>query len=343
MTIALPTTMRHILAAQAGGPEVLAIAQSPVPQPGRGDVLIQVGAAGINRPDILQRSGSYPPPPGASPLLGLEVAGRIAAVGEGVTAWNVGDSVCALANGGGYAEYCVAPAGQCLPLPKGYDFTRAAALPETFFTVWGNVFTPQRGDLKSGESFLVHGGASGIGTTAIPLASALGATVYATAGSDEKCAACVKLGATAAINYRQQDFAQEIKCLTDGKGVDVILDMVGGETVQRNISSLARDGRMVFIAFLQGSKVNLDLMPVMLKRLRITGSTLRPQTSEQKAAIASALKQTVWPLIEADRCKPVIHATFPLDNAADAHRLMESNAHIGKIVLIVDPALAGSA
>ncbi len=339
----LPTTMRHITVERPGGPDVLTMAESPVPQPGRGDVLIRVAAAGVNRPDVLQRSGSYPPPPGASSLLGLEVAGTIVATGEDASGWTVGDKVCGLANGGGYAEYCVVPAGQCLPLPKGYDFTRAAALPETLFTVWGNVFNPQRGDLQPGESFLIHGGGSGIGTTAIQVAAALGSTVYATAGSDEKCAACLKLGATAAINYRQQDFVQEIKRLTDGKGVDVILDMVGGETVPRNIALLNRDGRLVFIAFLQGSKVNVDLMPVMLKRLRITGSTLRPQSAEQKASIAAALREKVWPLLDQGRCAPLIHATFPLEQAGNAHALMESNAHIGKIVLIIDPAQAAAA
>ena len=339
----LPTRMRHIAVDKPGGPDVLVMAESPVPQPGPGDVLIRVAAAGVNRPDILQRSGSYPPPPGASPLLGLEVAGTVIATGSDAGGWKVGDNVCGLANGGGYAEYCVVPGRQCLPLPNGFDFIRAAALPETFFTVWGNVFNTQRGNLQAGESFLVHGGGSGIGTTAIQLASALGATVYTTAGSDEKCAMALKLGAKAAINYRQQDFVQEIKSLTDGKGVDVILDMVGGETVARNIASLNRDGRLVFIAFMQGSKVNVDLMPVMLKRLRITGSTLRPQTPEQKAAIASALKEKAWPLLDQGRCAPVIHATFPLEKAVDAHALMESNTHIGKIVLIVDPAQAGSA
>ncbi len=340
MSQKLPDSMRHVATTGPGGPEVLTIASSPLPQPGRGDVLIQVAAAGVNRPDVLQRKGAYPPPPGASPLLGLEVAGRVVAVGEDCGGWNVGDAVCGLANGGGYAEYCVIPGRQCLPVPNGFDFTQAAALPETFFTVWGNVFLPERGNLKSGETFLVHGGGSGIGTTAIQLAAALGAKVFTTAGSDEKCAACLKLGASAAINYRTQDFAAEIKQLTEGKGVDVILDMVGGETAQRNIASLAREGRLVFIAFLQGSKVQIDLSPILMKRLRVTGSTLRAQSPEQKAALAAGLRQTVWPLLDAGRIKPVVHATFPMQDVAKAHELMESNAHIGKIVLNVDPSVA---
>jgi len=263
------------------------------------------------------------------------VAGTVAAVGENVNSWSVGQPVCALTNGGGYSEYCVVPASQCLPIPSTLDFIQAAALPEAAFTVWGNVFAPERGNLAPGETFLVHGGSSGIGTLAIQMAAAMGATVYATAGSEEKCAACLELGASEAINYRKAEFADEIKRLTDGKGVDVILDMVGGASVSKNIRSLKRDGRLVFIAFIEGSKTDLDLMPVMLKRLRITGSTLRAQSAEQKARIADALRETIWPLIEAKLIAPVIFKTLPLEKVAEAHKLMESNKHIGKIVLDV--------
>jgi len=305
-----------------------------VPDPKPDEVLIRVQAAGVNRPDVAQRQGSYPPPPGASPLLGLEVAGEVVAVGPQAGAWQVGDKVCALTNGGGYAEYCTAPGSQCLPWPRGYDAIRAAAVPETAFTVWANLF--QMGRLVAGETALVHGGTSGIGVTAIQFAKAFGAKIYATAGSEEKCAACLRLGADAAINYRSQDFAEEVKKLTGGRGVNAILDMVGGPYATRNIRSLAMDGRLVLIAFLGGSKVEqFDLLQVMVKRLTITGSTMRPRTTAQKAAIAVDLKAKVWPLLDAGKCPPVIHATFPLGQAAEAHRLMESSAHIGKIVLTV--------
>lgn len=326
--------MRHIAMVGTGGPEVLALAEAPVPEPGPGEVLIEVHAAGVNRPDIAQREGRYPPPPGASPILGLEVAGVIAALGPGVEGWRLGDRVCALVNGGGYAEFVAVPAPQCLPIPAGYDFIRAACIPETYFTVWANLF--ERGHLARGETALIHGGSSGIGTTAIQLAHEFGATVYATAGSAEKCLACLRLGAAAAIDYRAQDFVEEIKRLTDGRGVDVILDMVGGDYIPRNIRCLALDGRLVIIAFLRGSKVaEMDFLPVMTRRLTITGSTMRPRSTAQKGAIAEALRRHVWPVLEAGRCGPVIHTVFPLAAAADAHRLMESSQHIGKIVLAV--------
>lgn len=323
--------MKHVTLTGAGGPEVMAIARSPRPEPGPGEVLIEVHAAGVNRPDVLQRQGGYPPPPGASPILGLEVAGRVAAVGEGVVPWQPGDEVCALLAGGGYAEYAVAPAVQCLPVPQGLSMVEAAALPETFFTVWANVF--QRGRLRAGESVLIHGGTSGIGTTAIQLAKAFGARAFATAGSDAKCEACLKLGAEAAVNYRDADFVAESKRLTEGRGVDLILDMVGGPYVPRNLKALALEGRLVQIAFLQGSQVEVDLMPVMLKRLTVTGSTLRSRSAEEKGAIARELRDHVWPLLEAGTVRPVIHQTFPLEAAADAHRLMESSTHVGKLVL----------
>jgi NADPH2:quinone reductase len=279
-----------------------------------------------------QRESTYPPPPGASPLLGLEVAGEVVALGPDADGYKIGDKVCALTNGGGYAEYCTAPTAQCLPWPTGYDAVKAAALPETAFTVWANVF--QIGRLAAGEKFLVHGGTSGIGVTAIQLAHEFGATVYATAGSDDKCAACVRFGADKAINYRSQDFGAEIRTLTGGKGVDVILDMVGGPYMQRDIRSLAMDGRLVLIAFLEGSVAEkFDFLQIMTKRLTVTGSTMRPRTAAQKAAIAADLRAKVWPVLDAGRCAPAIHATFPLAQAAEAHRLMESSAHIGKIVL----------
>ena len=318
---------------ESGGPEVLKPATRPLTPPRAGEVLIKVAAAGVNRPDMIQRQGLYPPPPGASDIPGLEIAGAVVALGDGVDGWSTGDAACALVSGGGYAEYCAAPAAQCLPPPEGLSLIEAAALPETLFTVWSNVF--DRAGLKQGESFLVHGGSSGIGTTAIQLAKAFGARVFATAGSDEKCAACLSLGADRAINYNDEDFVQAVKDETGGKGADVILDMVGGDYVARNIAALAADGRMVSIAFLKGAKVEVNLMPVMLKRLTLTGSTLRPRSVGFKAAIAQRLRQKVWPLIETGRIKPVIHATFPLARAADAHRLMESSAHIGKIVLEV--------
>jgi NADPH2:quinone reductase len=328
---ALPKDMRHIAMTAPGGPEVLTLATGPVPRPAAGEVLIRVAAAGINRPDILQRTGNYPPPPGASPILGLEVSGAVAALGPEVTGLNEGDEVCALVAGGGYAEYCVAPAPQCLPVPKGVSLVDAAGLPETIFTVWSNVF--DRGRLGRGESFLVHGGSSGIGTTAIQLAHAFGARVFATAGSPEKCAVCRDLGAERAIDYRQEDFVAVLKEATQGRGVDVILDMVGGPYVEKNLRSLAPEGRLVQIAFLQGSKVSVDLAHLMVRRQTLTGSTLRPRPVADKAAIARNLRDKVWPLIEAGKVRPVIDRTFPLAEAAAAHRLMESSTHIGKILL----------
>jgi len=330
----LPATMAYIESAGAGGPDVLQPATGPVPQPRADELLIRVLAAGVNRPDVMQRQGLYPPPPGASPVLGLEVSGEVVALGEAVTQFRAGDRVCALTNGGGYAEYCVAPATQALPWPHGYDALQAAALPETYFTVWANVF--MLGRLAAGESLLVHGGTSGIGVTALQLAKAFGATAYATAGSDEKAAACLRLGADAAINYRTQDFLTEIQRLTAKRGVDVVLDMVGASYFPRNLRCLALDGRLVIIAFLGGSKVEaVDLLPVMTKRLTVTGSTLRPRSAAQKSAIAEAVRARVWPLLDAGRCGPVIHQVFPLARAAAAHALMESGAHIGKIMLSV--------
>ncbi|HEY0182146.1 MAG TPA: NAD(P)H-quinone oxidoreductase [Rhodopila sp.] len=330
--MSIPQTMTYVQASGAGGPEVLGLATGPVPVPKPDEVLIRVQAAGVNRPDVAQRQGSYPPPPGASPILGLEVAGEVVAAGDQVRTLSVGDRVCALTNGGGYAEYCTAPAPQCLPWPTGYDAVRAGALPETSFTVWANLF--QAGRLAKGETALVHGGTSGIGVTAIQFAHEFGSRIFATAGSDEKCAACIRLGADAAINYRTQDFVAEIKTLTDGRGVNVVLDMVGGPYMARNVRSLATDGRLVMIAFLQGSKVQeFDFVPVMVKRLTLTGSTMRPRTTAQKGAIAAELRAKVWPVLDAGRCPPVIHATFPLAQAAEAHRLMESSQHIGKIML----------
>ena len=316
-----------------GDPDVLVPVDRPMPVPGTGEVLIQVAAAGVNRPDVMQRRGRYPPPPGASDIPGLEVAGTIQALGDGVTGWRGGDAVCALLAGGGYAEYCVAPAGQCLPVPRGLDMVTAAAIPETFFTVWTNVF--ERGRLQHGETLLVHGGSSGIGTTAIQLAHARGARVFATAGSREKCAACERLGAERAINYRTDDFVAAIGTLTGGRGVDVVLDMVGGEYFARNIECLAVEGRLVEIATLQGSKAELNILLMMQRRLTITGSTLRIRSVDQKAAIAAALQAEVWPLLESGTVKPLVHARFPLRDAAAAHRVMESGAHIGKLVLVV--------
>ncbi|MFQ5959665.1 MAG: NAD(P)H-quinone oxidoreductase, partial [Alphaproteobacteria bacterium] len=286
-----------------------------------------------NRPDVLQRTGGYPPPPGAPDVPGLEIAGTVAALGPGVAGWKRGDALCALVAGGGYAEYCAAPAAQCLPVPAGFDMVKAAALPETFFTVWTNVF--QRGRLAGGERFLVHGGSSGIGTTAIQIAAARGARVFATAGSAEKCAACERLGAERAINYRDEDFVAVVKELTQGEGVDVILDMVGGDYIARDIAALRPEGRLVFIAFLGGSGVELDFLPLMLKRITVTGSTLRPRSIEEKGAIAAELRAEVWPLLDAGTIAPVIDSTYPLAEAAEAHRRMESGAHIGKIVLTV--------
>lgn len=323
--------MRYIDIAEYGGPDVMAVKTGPIPDPKAGELLIRVHAAGVNRPDILQRQGSYPPPPNASTILGLEVAGEVVQTGRDVAGWRVGDSVCALTNGGGYAEYVTVPAGQCLPVPAGLSIEEAAALPETFFTVWTNVF--ERAALKAGQTLLVHGGSSGIGTAAIQMAKALGARVFITAGSDEKCAACRRLGADIAINYRQQDFVEVLKVATNKKGVDVILDMVGGEYVNRNLKVAALDGRIVSIAFLKGSRVDVDLLPVLLKRLIVTGSTLRPRTAAEKADIAQGLREKIWPLIERGDIKPVIAARFAMKDAAEAHRLMESGTHIGKIIL----------
>lgn len=331
MSEAIPATMTAIEIREPGGPEVLVPTTRPVPEPGEGEVLVKLAAAGVNRPDVLQRQGGYPPPPGASDIPGLEIAGSVVALGPGVSELAIGDQVTALVTGGGYAEYCVAPVPQCLPIPAGLSPVEAACLPETFFTVWTNVF--DRGGLRSGETFLVHGGSSGIGTTAIQMAKAFGARVFATAGSAEKCRACEALGAERAIDYREEDFVQAVKQATGKKGVDVILDMVGGDYVQRNISALAPDGRLCYIAFLGGSKVEVDFLPMMLKRITISGSTLRARSVEFKAAIAGNLRNQVWPRIASGEIKPVVHATFPLAEAAEAHRLMESSAHIGKIAL----------
>jgi putative PIG3 family NAD(P)H quinone oxidoreductase len=325
--------VKAVEVAQPGGPEVLRVVERPMPQPGLGEVRIRVAAAGLNRPDVMQRQGRYPPPPGAPDIPGLEAAGTVDALGEDAGPWRAGDAVCALVAGGGYAEACLAPAPQCLPLPRGFSMVEAAAVPETFFTVWHNVF--ERGRLAAGETLLVHGGSSGIGTTAIQLARASGARVFATAGSAEKCAACARLGADRAINYKDEDFVGVVKAATAGRGVDVILDMVGGDYLPRNLACLAVEGRLVQIAAQRGARTELDLVAVMQKRLTLTGSTLRPRPVAEKAAIARALHERVWPLLETGRVRPVIHATFPLEQAAEAHRLMESGRHIGKIVLTV--------
>ncbi|MFI5177909.1 MAG: NAD(P)H-quinone oxidoreductase [Vicinamibacterales bacterium] len=316
---------------QPGEPDVLVPVERPTPTPGEDEVLIRVVAAGVNRPDVFQRRGGYAPPPGASDIPGLEVSGIVEAIGPGVHRWHVGDAVCALVTGGGYAEYCVAPAPQCLPVPRGMTTAAAAAIPETFFTVWTNVF--ERGRLQSNESLLVHGGSSGIGTTAIQLAVARGSRVFATAGSAEKCAACEQLGAERAVNYRDADFVAVTRELTGGRGVDVILDMVGGDYFARNIEALAVEGRLVEIATLHGVKAELNIQAIMQRRLTITGSTLRPRPVADKGAIAAELLQQVWPLLDSGTVKPIVHATFPLTHAADAHRLMESSAHIGKLLL----------
>ena len=326
----MPATMRAIEITQPGGPEVLRPCERPVPVPGHGQVVIRVAWAGVNRPDALQRAGSYAPPPGASDLPGLEAAGEVVAVGEGVRWPAVGDAVCALLPGGGYAEYVATPAAHCLPVPAGMGLREAACLPETFFTVWTNVF--ERGALQAGERFLVHGGSSGIGTTAIQLAHRFGARVFATAGSDDKCAACVRLGAARAINYRDEDFVEVMRA--EG-GANLILDMVGGDYIPRNIKALADDGRLVQIAFLQGPKVLLNFAQLMVRRLTITGSTLRPQSDLAKARIAEGLRAQVWPMLASGQVAPVMDSEFPLDAASEAHARMESSGHIGKIVLNV--------
>lgn len=323
--------MRYIDTPSFGAADVMTLAEGVAPSPKEDEVLIQVKAAGVNRPDVIQRQGNYPAPADASPILGLEVAGEIIAVGAKVKAWQVGDSVCALTNGGGYAEQVVAPEAQCLPIPQDFTYVQAAALPETFFTVWSNVF--DRAALKPDEVLLIHGGSSGIGTTAIQMAKAWGAKVIVTAGSDDKCNACSNLGADLAINYQEDDFVEAVKEFTQGRGANVILDMVGGEYLQKNLKVAALEGRIVNIAYLQGPVAKVNFLPIMLKRLVVTGSTLRPQSPKAKAAIAQALNQQMWPLLDSGRIQPVIAATYPLEQVIDAHQLMESDAHIGKIIL----------
>jgi NADPH:quinone reductase len=330
----LPQTLRAILTEGAGGPDVMHLGEVPMPVPRPGDILIRVQAAGVNRPDVMQRLGAYPPPADASPILGLEVAGTVAALGEGTTGFAVGDRVCALANGGGYAEYCAVPATQALPWPTGYTAAQAAALPENYFTVWANLF--QMGGLHAGESVLIHGGSGGIGITAIQLAAEFGAVVFTTVGSIDKARACERLGAHAAFDYHTVDFADEIKRLTAHRGVDVILDIVGAPYFERNIASLKRGGRLIFIALLQGAQMReVDLLPVMVKRLTLTGSTLRPRTAAEKAAIARGLRERVWPVLNEGRCAPVIETVFPIAEVAKAHAMMEGRNHIGKIMLTV--------
>jgi len=329
----IPSTMRHIAVREPGPPEVMSIVEGPVPTPRPGEVLIDVAWAGVNRPDCLQRAGAYPPPPDASPILGLEVAGRIAACGPDVEGWKAGDDVCALTPGGGYAEYCTTPAAWCLPIPSGLSLEQAASLPETYFTVWNNVF--DRARLANGETLLVHGGTGGIGLTAIQLGKAFGATVIVTAGSPEKVAFCREMGADHAIDYRAQDFEAEVARITAKRGVDVILDMVGGDYAPKNLKCLALEGRLVQIAFLKGSRIECDWRHIMVKRLTVTGSTLRASPFERKAALARELRKEVWPRFERGELKTVVRATFPLAEAAKAHALMESSQHIGKIVLRV--------
>ena len=330
--MSLPATMRHVDLTTHGDPEVMRLVEGPLPSPRPGEVLVKVEAAGVNRPDVAQRQGAYPPPKDASPILGLEIAGEIVGLGTGVTDFQIGDRICALANGGGYAEYCAVPASQAMPFPKGYDAVKAAALPETFFTVWANLF--QMAGLTEGETVLIHGGSSGIGTTAIQLAKAFGATVFTTAGSAEKCAACMDLGATRAINYKAEDFVEIVKEETQGKGVDVVLDMIGAAYFDRNLQVLAKDGCLSIIAFLGGSMVEkANLAPIMVKRLTVTGSTMRPRTAEEKRAIRDDLMTEVWPRLERGELGPVIHTVLPFEEVVEAHRLMESSAHIGKIVL----------
>ncbi len=331
----LPATMRYVAAREPGPPDVLALAEGPLPQAKAGEVLIEVSYAGVNRPDCAQRNGSYPPPADASPIIGLEVAGTIVGCGEGVTSWRIGDQVCALTPGGGYAEYCTTPAAYCLPIPRGLDLLAAASLPENFFTVWNNLF--DRARLKPGEKVLIHGGSSGIGLTAIQLAKMNDATVFTTVGSDDKAAYCRSLGADHAINYRTQDFVAEVARITGKRGVDIVLDMVGGDYIEKNLRCLALEGRLVMIAFLHGGRVELDWRPIMMKRLTVTGSTLRASPLERKAEIAASLRERVWPLLESGEVKPVVHRVFPLAEAAGAHALMESSQHVGKIMLAVRP------
>jgi len=331
--MSLPGVMQHIEVRAPGPPEAMTLVEGPVPQPHAGDVLIEVAYAGVNRPDCAQRAGTYPPPPDASPILGLEVAGRIVALGAEVDGWHIGDEVCALTPGGGYAQYCTTPGAWCLPIPRGLSLEQAASLPENYFTVWNNVF--DRARLAVGETLLVHGGTSGIGLTAIQLAKAFGATVIATAGSAEKVAFCLAVGADHAIDYRTQDFEAEVARITGKRGVNVILDMVGGDYAQKNLKCLALEGRLVQIAFLKGSRIECDWRHIMLKRLTVTGSTLRASPYERKAALARELKREAWPLLERGELKTVIHTTFPLAAAPKAHALMESSEHIGKIMLAV--------
>jgi putative PIG3 family NAD(P)H quinone oxidoreductase len=331
----IQTLMTVIEITRRGDPDVLRPAQRPIPQPAAGELLIRVAAAGVNRPDIMQRLGKYPPPPGASDIPGLEIAGTVTLIrdgSDGATRWKAGDRVCALVTGGGYAEYCVAPIPQCLPVPDGLDFVTAAAIPETYFTVWTNLF--ERGRLQRGESALVHGGTSGIGTTAIQLGRAFGATLFATAGSDEKRAACERIGAARAINYRTTDFVEAVRELSGGRGVDVVLDIIGGDYLQKNVDCLALHGRLVQIGLQGGAKAQVNLATVMQRRLTITGSTLRPRTVAEKGAIARELETHVWPLLSSRTVVPIVHKTFPLAAASDAHRLLESGAVIGKLVLV---------
>ena len=331
--MAIPQTMRVVEVTEAGPPENLSMGQRAVPLPSAAAVLVKVTAAGVNRADIMQRYGNYPPPPGASDILGLEVSGTVAALGNGVSGWNVGDPVCGLVTGGGYAEYCVVPAPQCLPLPSTVDLVDGAALAEACLTVWTNVF--ERGGLREGDSFLVHGGSSGIGTTAIQLARLSGARVFATAGSAEKCQACEKLGAERAINYHDEDFTEVVRTATSGRGVDVILDMVGGTYLERNLDTLATEGRLVLIGLMRGATSEVNLAKLMSRRLTLTGSTLRARSVGQKGAVVDAVRERVWPWVEDGQFSPVIHSRFPLDQVAEAHRLMESSGHIGKILLTI--------
>ena len=330
----IPESMNYIQIEKHGDPDVLKLRSQSVPEPDLNEVLMRVEAAGVNRPDIMQRKGLYPPPPGATNVLGLEVSGTVVKKGKNVTEPEVGSQVCALLSCGGYAEYCLASASNCLPVPKKISLRHAAGIPETFFTVWANVFA--RGQLKSGETMLVHGGSSGIGTTSIQLGKAFGATVYTTAGNQEKCEFCKKLGADAAINYNENDFESEIKILTENKGVDIILDMVGGSYFPKNINILAYQGRLLQIALMQGYKAEVDFRPLLMKRVTLTGSTLRPRSVKEKAELAQSLRKEVWPLMDSGTIRPIIHQTFPLEKAADAHRLMENSNHIGKILLKPD-------